>query len=101
MNASRRFRPTRPERFRSVRLRCGSCWRLLDTAENGIRGYYVLGGREHNMIAPRVTQDGAAYWCKCGAEHQVSPSRVAELAPRAYEAGRDLFAGLRDYGLSL
>ena len=100
MSASRRFRPAQPDRFRSVRLRCGFCGRLLDTAENGIRGYYVLGGREHSMIGPRVTQGGAAYRCKCGREHQVSYDRLAELAPRAYEAGLDLRAGLRNYGLS-
>ena len=60
VSAPRRFRPSQPARFRSVRLRCGFCGRLLDTAENGIRDHYVLGGRD-NMIMPRVTRRKRAH----------------------------------------
>jgi hypothetical protein len=82
----------------SVRLRCGHCRRLLDRAEQRIGGW-VLGGREHAMIPRRVTATGAAYLCKCGAKHDISLERVAGLAPRAAELGRDLLAGLPRYGL--
>lgn len=91
-----------PPRHRSVRLRCGSpgCGWPLDRAENGIRGWYVLGGREDDMIFARCTAVSVAYRCgRCGHEHEISLDRVAELAPRAYELRRDLLAGLRDYGL--
>jgi len=84
----------------SVRLRCGHCNRLLDRAECWISGWH-LNGREHNLTTRRVTPDGAVYRCACphGRELQVSLDRVAELAPQAYKAGRDLLAGARNYGL--
>ena len=90
--------PGRPVSVPSVRLRCGHCRRLLDRAEGRIAGW-VLGSREDNMIPVRVTSTGAAYRCKCGKVWAVNAGRVAELAPAAHKTGRDLLAGLRNYGL--